>query len=243
MDSPNNGQMRRCVTGLAAVSLAVLAAACGSTSPGTTTRTLTVVRTVTTTVTAAATTTAATTTATTTAATTTAATTTAATTPATTTAPSTTSTAAGTSVACTAATLEASFLGSNAATGTVVLSFSLRNSSERPCHTYGFPGVAFVSTAGAPISTTVSHTTQDLLGSTPELELVLAPGDQASFRMVTTDTGAGGGDSGCDHVSGVQIIAPDDTVPMRVSLPSGAVECGRTGVSPLLAGSNAVPGV
>jgi hypothetical protein len=93
------------------------------------------------------------------------------------------------------------------------------------------------------MATSVTHTTQDILGSTPEQTIELAPGAEASFRVVTSDTGTGGGSAGCAHVAGVQLIAPDDTAPLRVSLPRGTIVCGTSGVSPLLVGGSAVPGV
>jgi hypothetical protein len=154
-----------------------------------------------------------------------------------------TTVAQGTTVACTSGELTPTYLGSNGATGNIVLSFAIRNRSAKACHTYGFPGVQFVARNGSSLTTSATRTTQDILGSTPESELVLEPGQRASFRMVASDSGPGGGASGCVTAYAVQVIAPDDTVPMRVAIPGGTVECGKTGVSPLLAGSDAVPGV
>jgi hypothetical protein len=154
-----------------------------------------------------------------------------------TTATKTSTTAAGNP--CTAADLTPSYLGSNGAAGTVVLGFALKNSGSTTCHSYGWPGVEFLSSSGAALPTHATRTTGDVVGSTPAGELTLAPGESASFRMVTSDIGAGGGS--CPTASSLQIYAPDDTVKMHVSLP-GVAACGKITLSPLLPGVSAFAG-
>jgi hypothetical protein len=140
---------------------------------------------------------------------------------------------------CTAAELTPSYLGSNGAAGTIVLGFALKNSGSTTCHTYGWPGVEFLSSSGAALPTGSTRTTGDVVGSTPAAELTLAPGEAASFRMVTSDMGPNG--SGCPTASALQIYAPDDTVKMKVAL-HGVAACGKATLSPMLPGDSAFAG-
>ncbi len=155
--------------------------------------------------------------------------------------PTGTATTAG--PACTAADLHPRFIGANGATGNVILDFALTNLGAGPCHTYGWPGVAFVTAAGGTIPLTPRRTTEDLLGSTPATALTLAPGQQVSFRIVAADTNSAGGTAGCHRAAGVDIIAPDDTASMHVLTGAGVTVCGNVSVSPLLPGTGAAPGV
>lgn len=159
---------------------------------------------------------------------------------ATTTQTTTTSTTGGAATPpCTAADLTPSFLGSNGAAGHIVLGFALRNRSAGTCHTYGFPGIAFLDAGGAVVSTSVARSTNDFAGPVPKVGIELSPGAQASFRIVTSDVSSGAGS--CPTVAGVQIIAPDDTATMRVSLSSPVLDCGKPTVSPLQPGTKAFP--
>lgn len=140
---------------------------------------------------------------------------------------------------CVAADLALSFLGGNGATGHVLLSFALRNTSSHSCRTGGYPGVLFLDGSGHGLPTHPDHTTTDLAGHTILRELTVAPGASASFRLVTTDIGAGGGNAGCVRARALQVIAPNDTATMRVGLHNGVFECqGKVTVSPIQAGAN-----
>ncbi len=171
-----------------------------------------------------------------------------ATTPATTTSTTGTSTSnsggvgvggsASAGTACTAADLTPSFLNSNGATGHVVIAFVLRNSSSSSCHSYGYPGVVFLSRSGAQIATDATRTTTDFAGHVPETAITLQPGQEASFRLVVSDVGSS--QSACVTAHGLQIIAPDDTATMKATMPSGISVCnGKATVSPLAAGTSA----
>jgi hypothetical protein len=140
---------------------------------------------------------------------------------------------------CTASDLTPSFLGSNGAAGTIVLGFALKNTSSSTCHTYGWPGVEFLSSSGAALPTGTTRTTGDVVGSTPAGVVTLAPGQEASFRMVTSDMGPNG--SACPTATALQIYAPDDTVKMKIAL-SGVAACGKGTVSPMLPGDSAFGG-
>jgi hypothetical protein len=139
--------------------------------------------------------------------------------------------------ACKASVLTASYLGSNGAAGTIELGFGLTNSGSRTCHTYGWPGVQLLSSADADLPTDAVRSKSDLLGSTPAVLLDLAPGAEASFRILEHDSGAGG--SNCQNATQLQIIAPDDTATMKVSLAGGVPACGSTTLSPILPGTSA----
>jgi hypothetical protein len=221
--------MGRLATGMLAIALAAVVAACGGSSASTVTHdvTATVTQTVTQTVTT----------------TTPASTVTTTTTPASTVTTTSTPQQVGGVPACTAARLTPVFLGSNGATGHVVLSFGLRNRSGAPCHTYGWPGVQFLGTGGVKVATSAERTTSDLLGASPASPLTVSAGQQASFRIVVADMGSGGGSQGCGTATALAIIAPDDTATMVVKLSAPVTECGQATLSPLLAGGDAVPGV
>jgi hypothetical protein len=207
--------MKRLAAATATLALTVLLCGCGST------RTTTVVHTLTTTVTETLTVAPPTTT--------------------TATPPPATS-AAAPSVACTSADLTTAFLSSNGATGRVVLAFALRNDRQSACHTYGWPGIAFAAAGGSALPTSTTRTTSDLLGSTPAAELTLGPGQQASFRIIVPDSN-NGTRVACHTATAVRIIAPDDTAPMVTPLRASVTACGTATISPLLAGTDALPGV
>jgi hypothetical protein len=144
---------------------------------------------------------------------------------------------------CVAADLALRFLGGNGATGHDALGFALRNTSAHGCRTGGYPGIQFLDAAGRPLPTHPVHTTDDLLGHTALRELTIAPGQSASFRLVTTDIGSGGGSAGCARATTLQVIAPNDTATMRVGLRAGVFECqGKVTVSPVLAGASPMTG-
>lgn len=141
--------------------------------------------------------------------------------------------------ACTASDLTPVYLGSNGAAGTIVLGFALKNSGSSTCHTYGWPGVQFLSAAGARLPTGATRTSSDVAGSTPATALTLKPGEEASFRIVTSDMGPGGG--ACPTARALQIYAPDDTATMKLAL-NGVAACGKATLSPLMAGDSAFAG-
>jgi Domain of unknown function (DUF4232) len=148
----------------------------------------------------------------------------------------TASTAAGPPV-CRAAGMELTFLGGQGATGHGELGFALKNTQSTSCNTVGYPGIQFLSRSGAPLPTTPSHTTSDFFGSTTLTQLVVAPGQTASFRLGTSH--GSGSSAGCVTAYGLQVIPPNDTGTLHVSIPGGAAACGTTTVSPMQAGTSA----
>src|SRR5579875_2400181 len=140
---------------------------------------------------------------------------------------------------CTAAMLKLSFLGGSAATGHGLLVFALTNTSASSCRSYGFPGVQFISSSGAPLPTDPTHTTQDFFGSAPERPITLAHGQSASFRLGTTDQPSGA--DKCATAAALQVIPPNDTHTLRTAITGGAYECTAVTVSPLEPGRAAFP--
>lgn len=140
---------------------------------------------------------------------------------------------------CVAADLALSFLGQQGATGHGVLGFSLRNSSSQSCHTFGYPGILFLDKSGGGLPTDSMRTTHDFFGTAPEVSLVLAPGQSASFRIGVTHGMTS--TAGCTTTYGLQVIPPDDTATLRVQIPGGSYECRTATLSPLRPGSSAYP--
>lgn len=139
---------------------------------------------------------------------------------------------------CVAADLTPIYLGSNGAAGTSIYGFALRNTSGKSCHTYGWPGVAFLATSGAMLPTNVTRTSIDMVGTVHPTAITLKPGREASFRIAVSTAYNGG--VGCKPSSLLQIYAPNDTVAMRVVMTGGSAEvCGKATVTPLQPGKGA----
>lgn len=228
----------RLVLGSVVLVGACVVAACGASSTtsdhtgGSRTRTVTVVHVHT--VTVPATTTTATTPSTTTTTTSTQTTTTGTTT-------GTTSTVDTAGIpACVAGDLSGSFLGTNGAAGTIAIGFALKNTSGGACHTYGWPGVLLLSSSGAALPTNARRTSSDMLGSTPPTEMVLQPGQEASFRIIASQF-AESSNSSCPNASVLQIIPPDDVATLKVNISGGIPACGQATLSPLMSGTSAWP--
>jgi hypothetical protein len=152
--------------------------------------------------------------------------------------PSSTTTSAG-AEPCRAAGLALSFLGQQGATGHGELGFVLRNTDSSPCRTFGYPGIQFLDKDGKALPTNSTRTTHDFFGQTHATPLVIQPGGSASFRVGVTH--GVNSSQGCTTAAALQVIPPNDTAVMHVSMPGGAFECGTATVSPLEAGNTAYP--
>jgi Protein of unknown function (DUF4232) len=140
---------------------------------------------------------------------------------------------------CTASMLALSFLGQQGGMGHGEIGFQLHNTSSASCRTYGWPGIQFLDQNGAALPTIPHHVTSDFFGSNPAVPLVIAPGASASFRL---DVGHGVATAnGCATAYSLQVIPPNDTATLRVSIPNGAYECRDANVSPLRSGDSAYP--
>jgi Domain of unknown function (DUF4232) len=151
----------------------------------------------------------------------------------------TTTSASAAPAICRAADLAPSFLGGQAATGHGVLGFALRNQSAHSCTTYGYPGIQFLGKSGQPLTTVPTHTTTDFFGSAPKALLTVGPGGVVSFRLGVTHGAAS--TAGCTTAYGLQVIPPNDTATLRISIPNGAYECQTATVSPMQRGTSAYP--
>jgi Protein of unknown function (DUF4232) len=151
---------------------------------------------------------------------------------------SSTTTSAG-AEPCRAAGLALSFLGQQGATGHGELGFVLRNTGSSPCRTFGYPGIQFLDKDGKALPTHSTRTTHDFFGQTDATPLVIQPGGSASFRVGVTH--GVNSSQGCTTAGALQVIPPNDTAVMRVSMPGGAFECGTATVSPLETGNTAYP--
>lgn len=156
-----------------------------------------------------------------------------------TTSSTTTTTTTAANPECSAATLRLGYLGGQGATGHGELGFSLTNVSRTTCHTYGYPGVLFLSGSGSPLPTHSTRTTTDFFGHVPAVGLTVAPGAQVSFRLAVTHVDSSGGNSSCTTAGELQAIPPNDTHTLVVKIPGGAYECGTASVSPLQPGTTA----
>jgi uncharacterized protein DUF4232 len=150
----------------------------------------------------------------------------------------TTTTPAGAPI-CRAATLALSYLGSQGAAGHGLLGFALKNTGTTSCSTIGYPGIQFLDKAGQPLPTAPSHTTQDYFGTAPKVLLTVAPGATVSFRLGVTHVPTPS--QTCTTAYALQVIPPNDTSTLKISLPDGAYECGTVTVSPMRPGTSAYP--
>jgi hypothetical protein len=143
---------------------------------------------------------------------------------------------------CRAATLHLSFLGGNAATGHGLLGFALRNVSSTSCRTIGYPGILFLDRSGRSMPTITMRSTHDFFGTAPLRSLTVAPGSTVSFRIGVTHFGPNGSNTGCTTAYGLQVIPPNDTSTLRVTIGNGGeYECRTASLSPVQPGTSAYP--
>jgi hypothetical protein len=136
-----------------------------------------------------------------------------------------------------AGNLALSYLGQQGAAGHGIVGFGLRNTGSASCHTFGFPGILWLDKAGARLPTITLRTTHDFFGPAPLISLRVPPGGTFSFRLGVTH--GAGGETGCTTAAGLQVIPPNDTHTMRITIPNGVFECRTTSVSPVRPGSSA----
>jgi hypothetical protein len=129
--------------------------------------------------------------------------------------------------------MKPTFLGSNGAAGSVLLSFSLTNTESATCHTYGWPRIEFLSTAGAVLGAEASDSKKTLLQApTPVTVVNLAPGQKAYLRVLVS--GSESGAKTCAKATEMALTVPYDTLAQNVAIPGGVPVCGAITVSPLL---------
>jgi hypothetical protein len=134
------------------------------------------------------------------------------------------------------------FLGGSGATGHGLLGFTLRNVGSSSCHMYGYPGILFLDQAGGSLPTTTIRTVHDFFGAAPLNSFTLAAGGTASFRIGVTHFGPNGSNAGCTTAYGLQVIPPNDTSTLRVTIGNGGeYECQSASLSPVEPGTSAYP--
>jgi hypothetical protein len=143
---------------------------------------------------------------------------------------------------CRAAGLHLSFLGGSGATGHGLLGFTLKNVGSSSCHMFGYPGILFLDQGGGALPTTTIRAVHDFFGSAPLRSFDLAPGESASFRIGVTHFGPNGSNTGCTTAYGLQVIPPNDTSTLRVTIGNGGeYECQSASLSPVQPGTSAYP--
>jgi Protein of unknown function (DUF4232) len=140
---------------------------------------------------------------------------------------------------CRASGLALSYLGGQGATGHGLLGFALRNTRNTSCNTIGYPGIQFLGKSGEPLPTRAIHTTEDFFGHTKLRKVIVGPGKKTSFRLGVTHGATS--TKHCTLAYGLQVIPPNDTATLRVSIPDGVLECGSATVSPMQPGTSAYP--
>jgi Protein of unknown function (DUF4232) len=148
-----------------------------------------------------------------------------------------TSTAASATPLCRASALSLSYLGQQGATGHGLVGFLLKNTSGSTCHTFGYPGILWLTKTGASLPTVSVRTTHDFFGPAPIVSLTVAPGGTFSFRLGVTHGAVS--PAGCTTAAGLQVIPPNDTHTLRITMPGGVFECRTTTISPVQHGSSA----
>jgi Protein of unknown function (DUF4232) len=139
---------------------------------------------------------------------------------------------------CRAAGVRITYLGGQGATGHGLLGFAMQNTGSAACTTLGYPGIQFASKSGAALPTHDVRTTTDFFGTTKVARLTVAPGQSTSFRLGVSHGSAS--PKGCVTAGYVQVIAPNDTSPVRIAIPGGVYECrGTVTVSPMQPGDSA----
>jgi Protein of unknown function (DUF4232) len=139
---------------------------------------------------------------------------------------------------CRAAGVKFTYLGGQGATGHGLLGFAMQNTGSAACTTLGYPGIQFASKGGAALPTHDVRTTTDFFGTTKVARLTVAPGQSTSFRLGVSHGSAS--PKGCVTAGYVQVIAPNDTSPVRIAIPGGVYECrGIVTVSPMQPGDSA----
>jgi hypothetical protein len=92
--------------------------------------------------------------------------------------------------ACTTAGVEATVTASDSVASQPFAAVALRNTGSAPCTLRGYPDVAFLSVAGASITTAVSHGSTYEVPDPGPVDVTIGPGDSAHFTLGTlTATG------------------------------------------------------
>jgi hypothetical protein len=131
------------------------------------------------------------------------------------------------STTCSTSVLMVSATGPNGATGTITYILYFKNIGTTTCSLNGFPGVSFISAAGAQVGSPASRS-----ASTP-VQVMLSPSESALTTLNIEDPGV----AGCTATSiqGLRVYPPNETASSTVKLASSQDIC-SSGLSPGLIG-------
>jgi hypothetical protein len=129
--------------------------------------------------------------------------------------------------------MKPAYLGSSALAGSILAYFSLTNTESATCHTYGYPKIEFLSSAGGVLLAQIGHSKKTSFDTpTPATMVNLAPGQKAYFKIVSTSTGPSG--RSCAKATEMELTVPYDSLAQTVPVPGGVPACGAVTVSPVL---------
>ena len=146
------------------------------------------------------------------------------------------------SQSCTAAQLTVGGFGTSGAAGTQVVTIRIEDTSSLPCSLTGYPVVTFLSSAGTPLSVTVSHGS----GIWPPgvATLVLPPGEAASAGFIVLSSDTPLSTAQCPTATSISVRLPDMTASYAVdtatALGPGIALCGPASlvdISPVVKGA------
>lgn len=135
----------------------------------------------------------------------------------------TTTTTAPVAASCQVSGLRISAVGHGGAAGTQEMTFSLMNTSSTSCNTYGYPGMLLVSTAGAPLPTTVDRGGGLSFENISPGKVTLAAGATAYFNVGFNDVRTG--TTTCSQTHRVDVTPPTNTTHATVTTSLGIDAC------------------
>ncbi len=99
-------------------------------------------------------------------------------------------------------------LAGGGAAGSQGGAFGFTNRGTVTCTLFGFPGMQLLGANGQPLPTTVIRGHYEVVDAVPEQTVTLAPGAQARFYFMYSDTLGGGYPAVCPTASAVEITPP-----------------------------------
>ena len=123
-------------------------------------------------------------------------------------------------------------LAGGGAAGSQGGAFGLTNRGTVTCTLLGYPGMQLLDANGQPLPTTVIRGHYEVVDTVPEQTATLAPGAQARFYYMYSDTLGGGNPTACPTASTVEITPPGAYNHLTVATSIAACE-GHIWVSPV----------
>ncbi len=120
---------------------------------------------------------------------------------------------------CTSAGLQATEKQGDAGVGNRSTVYVLTNAGQDPCRLYGYPGMAFIDSAGATLRDTVARGSAYLFTDPGPTAVVLQPAESASYSLGWSVANG----ATCATSATVEITPPNDTG--HLTIPSQVVVC------------------